>query len=495
MIHRKVQFLVLSGIVAVSVMAGMFLAGGLGLAPSASADPQVKPTPEVPPAYALPNFADLAERADPAVVSITSTTVTDGGSVLPGFEFFFRPQEQEEEPRRQDSGGSGFVISDDGYILTNFHVIEDADRVEVRLPESRREYRAEVIGTDPATDLALLKIDVDESLPVIPLGDSDAIRVGEWVVAIGNPYIWDHTLTVGVISATGRQLPGLGRDTSFDNFIQTDAAINFGNSGGPLLNLRGEAIGINTAISPQGQGIGFAIPINMAKQVMDQLKEHGRVSRGYLGISIQDIAQLPEEEREAFGLQGIQGAFVQSVTQGLPADRAGVQHGDAIVSVDGKPIDSSAELISEITRRSPNQKVALGVLRNGESVTLDARLVDREDASDASVPARAPEGGEDDTEELLGFRVESLTPENMRYYRLEEDVEGVIVTQVDPISRAFDKGMREGQVILEVNRAPVRSLADFRAQLEGTERGDLVSLYVQAGSVSRFVVLRYGEAD
>ena len=498
MIHRKLQFLALSAVVAMSVTAGVFITTGLDLGPRASADPTVPAAQEVPPQYGLPNFADIAERVDPAVVSITSTTMRRAGRGFPGFEFFFRrpdSDEEQERPERQDSGGSGFIISDDGYILTNHHVVEDADRVEVRLPGDRQDYRAEVVGTDPATDLALLKIDARESLPVIPLGDSERIRVGEWVMAIGNPYIWDHTLTVGVVSAKGRQLPGMGRDTSFDNFIQTDAAINFGNSGGPLLNLRGEAIGINTAISPQGQGIGFAIPINMAKQIMDQLKEHGRVSRGYLGISIVDIAQLPAEEREYFGLAEARGAFVQSVTDGLPAERAGVEHGDAIIAVDGKKIDSSAELISEITRRAPNQKVELEVLRDGRPLTLSAQLVDRQNAATASQPApsRPDDGGE--AEELLGFTVESLTPDRARYYRMDPELSGVVVTEVDPISEAFDKGLREGHVILEVNRTPVGSLSEFRGLIDGTERGGLVNFYVRAGSVSRFVVLRYGGAD
>ncbi|MEE9125560.1 MAG: trypsin-like peptidase domain-containing protein, partial [Planctomycetota bacterium] len=285
MAYRRLQFLMLTVLVAASVTAGMFLASGLNLTPSAAAQEAITPSRELPPAYSLPNFADIAERANPAVVSILSTAVVDQGnrggrSMLR--DFFFGPESQEErgddeEGRRQDSGGSGFIISEDGYILTNFHVIEDADRVQVQLENENRWFRAKVVGTDRLTDLALLKIDAGRRLPTIPLGDSNRVRVGEWVVAIGNPLLWDHTVTVGVISAVGRRLPG-NRDSSMDNFLQTDAAINFGNSGGPLLNLYGEAIGINTAISRIGQGIGFTIPINMAKQIVDQLKENGRVA-------------------------------------------------------------------------------------------------------------------------------------------------------------------------------------------------------------------------
>ena len=507
MIHRKLQFLALSAIVAVSVTAGMFLATGLDLTPPAAADQGRADRREIPPAYSLPNFADIAERANPAVVSITATAVVSStgsrGNPFRGpFEFFFRGpngedgQDEDNFGDRRDSGGSGFIISDDGYILTNYHVIEDADRVQVSLADDNRTYNAVIVGADPPTDLALIKIDTGKSLPVIPLGDSDPLRVGEWVVAIGNPLIWDHTLTVGVVSAKERQLPAFGRDTSFDSFIQTDAAINFGNSGGPLLNLYGEAIGINTAIAPDGQGIGFAIPINMAKQIMDQLKEDGRVSRGFLGIAIRDIGQMPPDDREWFGLEDRSGAFVQSVTPGLPAEVAGVKHGDAIVAVDGKPIASSAELIAEITRRSPRDRVKLEVLRDGKSQTLTARLVDRETANGAAVePVSSPEPQRRDAEEVLGFTAEATTPEILRFHDIESDDGGVVVTSVDPLSTAYDKGLREGYLILEVNRTPVNSMADFRRELRKLGAGDLVNFYVRAGTVSSFLVLRLRERD
>jgi serine protease Do len=506
MIQRKLQFLALSAIVAVSVTAGMFLATGLDLTPPAAADQAAPRRHENPPAYSLPNFADIAERANPAVVSITSTAMVQrrGSRRNPlssPFEFFFGPNGEQDPDAddfgdRRDSGGSGFIISDDGYILTNYHVVEDADRVQVSLADDSRDYDATIIGSDPPTDLALIKIDVGKPLPVIPLGDSDRLRVGEWVVAIGNPLIWDHTLTVGVVSAKERQLPAFGRDASFDSFIQTDAAINFGNSGGPLLNLYGEAIGINTAIAPDGQGIGFAVPINMATQIMDQLKEAGRVSRGFLGISILDIGQMPPDDREWFGLEEHSGAFVRSVTPGLPAEVAGVRHGDAIISVDGKQIGSSAELIAEITRRSPQDRVKLEVVRDKESLTLTAKLVDRETANGVSVePARSPEPTSRDAEEVLGFTAEPVTPEVLRYYDLDSDDGGVVVTSVDPMSVAYDKGLREGFLILEVNRAPVDSMADFRRELAKVESGKLVNLYVRAGTVSSFLVLRLGEKD
>jgi serine protease Do len=506
MAYRRLQFLSLTLLVAASVTAGMFLASGLDLTPPASADQSPIETREIPPAYALPDFADIAERANPAVVSIISTSLIERGSGRRSIfhQFFFGPDSEEEpedsegeDRRREDSGGSGFLISEDGYILTNFHVIEDADRVEVRVKDDSQPYRAEVVGEDRLTDLALLKIKAGRRLPTIPLGDSEKVRVGEWVVAIGNPLYWDHTVTVGVVSAKGRRLPSdTGRDASFDDFIQTDAAINFGNSGGPLLNLYGEAIGINTAISRTGQGIGFTIPINMAKQIVDQLKEHGRVARGYLGIEIVDINNLNPEDREYFGLEDRQGAFVNRVTPGLPGAVAGMRKGDAVVEVDGQPIDSSSELISEITSRSPGETARLTVIRSGKEVELTALLVDRETASNGIVePARGEEGDPPETEDLLGFTVAPAEPEVMRYYGLGRDAEGVVVTEVDPLSEAYEKGLREGILILEVNRKPVGTLAEFRSEIRALEEGDLVNFYIQSPTVSRFVTLRIGDAD
>ncbi len=506
MAYRRVQFLMLTVLVAVSVTAGMFLASGLDLTPSAAAQEASALSREVPPAYSLPNFADIAERANPAVVSITSSAVVDprnsGRSLLR--DFFFGPEHREEgegddEGRLQQSGGSGFIISEDGYILTNYHVIEDADRVQVRLENESRQFLAKVVGTDRLTDLALLKIDVGRRLPTIPLGDSNRVRVGEWVVAIGNPLFWDHTVTVGVISAVGRRLPRgdpNGRDPSFDNFLQTDAAINFGNSGGPLLNLYGEAIGINTAISRVGQGIGFTIPINMAKQIVDQLKENGRVARGFLGIEIRDIAAMDADQREFFHLADQHGAFVNNVTRGLPGAVSGMRRGDAVVEVDGKPIDSSQELINEITGRSPGDSARLTIIRDGERLQLTAHLVDREQASaEEVVPARDEEHPEAlDTEDVLGFTVSSIEPQNMRYYELDRNTEGVVVTSSDPFSDAYDKGLREGTVILEVNRKRVRSLNEFRREVRSLDPGDLVNFYVQTGEIKRFVTLRFGEA-
>ncbi|HXI03683.1 MAG TPA: Do family serine endopeptidase [Candidatus Saccharimonadales bacterium] len=454
---------------------------------------------------AVPSFADIVEQVNPAVVNITATEIIrsgqkrdDGGR----FEFFFpNPHGRDQnDPEREDHGGSGFIISEDGYILTNYHVIEDADRVNVQLLGDSREYNAEIVGTDPDTDLALVKITADHPLPVIPLGESDALRVGDWVLAIGNPLAYEHTVTVGVVSAKGRKLWAMNRDSSLDNFIQTDAAINRGNSGGPLLNVHGEAIGINSAISVAGQGISFAIPIDMAKQVVSQLMSSGKVERGYLGVEIHDIAEdLDPEKREVFGLQGEKGAFVERVTEGLPAARAGVKKGDAIVSVEGKPLKSSDDLIRTISALAPGSTVRLGVIRNGEKMTLTAKLADRAELARLSRPTAVPEPApeKEKSDEMvaqnLGFVVHEIGPTLQEQYRLDDDTQGVVIVHVDQTSQAWEKGLKPGDVIVEINKVKITDLDSFDKIVHGAKAGDLLSLYVEGPTASRFVALRVPE--
>jgi len=300
-----------------------------------------------------------------------------------------------------------------------------------------------------------------------------------------------------VVSAKGRKLNGLSRDVSLDNYIQTDAAINRGNSGGPLLNLKGEVVGINSAISVAGQGISFAIPINMAREVMTQLREKGKVSRGYLGITIQDIqTEMRPEDREVFGLEGKHGAFIQSVVPDLPADRAGLKEGDAIVTVDGQPINSSDDLIRTISAKAPGAQVALGVIRDGKDRKLTAQLADRTDNV-----ARASREEPDETPEpttgsdkRLGVTVENITPESRREFHIESQLKGVVVTRVSQVSDAWERGMREGDVIVQVSRHPVATLEEYRAIVEKLKPGDILSLYVMTPGVTtgRFVNLRVG---
>jgi serine protease Do len=336
-----------------------------------------------------------------------------------------------------------------------------------------RTVAAKVVGRDPATDLALVKIEVDQELPWIRLGDSEKIRKGDWAIAIGHPFTFENTLTVGVISAKGRAL-GLSRETqSFENFIQTDAAINFGNSGGPLLNIAGEVVGINTAIRGGGaQGIGFATPINTAKTLLPQLKQ-GKVVRGYLGMTISDVT---EETKEAFNLQEARGALVQSVEPGKPADKAGVQHGDVVVEIDGKQIRNNRELIDYISYLPVGTEVKIAVIRNGKRQTLTAKTAERPD-----------EGADDEEEEeavvepvrdKLGISITNITPELRRLYNLPETLRGVVVTDVKNVSPAGEANINEGDVISEVQGRRVTNVDEFRATVDKIRSGSRVRLYV-----------------
>jgi serine protease Do len=485
-------------IVIASVAFGILISADLGLMRTSKAQTSTIPTAEGPvTAVTIPSFADLATRVMPTVVSVRSTEIVKasdrrrgfGGGVDP-FEFFFpdpsdprrrggQQQPQDDDERRQESGGSGFIISGDGYILTNNHVIESASKVEVHFGADEngnggRTIPATIVGRDPATDIALLKIEVNQELPYIRLGDSERIRKGDWAVAIGNPFAFENTLTVGVISAKGRSL-GLSPETSsFENFIQTDAAINFGNSGGPLLNIAGEVIGINTAIRGGGaQGIGFATPINTAKTLLPQLKK-GKVTRGYLGMNIADIT---EEHREAFNLPEARGALVQSVTEGKPADKAGIRHGDVVIEVNGKPVRNNRELIDTISYLPVGSEVKITLLREGKRQVVTARTEER-----------PPDGADGDEEESsspaepvrdkLGLSVQELSSELRRQYGIPEGVRGVVVTYVKNVSPAGEANISEGDVISEVQGQRIANINDFRTAVNGIKSGQRVRFYV-----------------
>jgi serine protease Do len=522
------QFISLILIAAASVLFGMVLAGGLNLTVPGQA--AVATDEEDRPLHAAAraqlsagrgagstpaSFADIAERVNPAVVSITATETVEprdrGRRQFHGdpFEFFFGPQrrrtpEGQEEPHFEQSGGSGFIISDDGYVLTNYHVVEDASRIRVNLSGDPRPYEAEMVGTDPSTDIALIKIKVASKLPYLDLGDSESIRVGDWVLAVGNPLNYEHTVTVGVVSAKGRRLGGgLGvRDVNFDDFIQTDAAINFGNSGGPLVNIQGEVVGVNTAISSVGQGIGFAVPINIAKGIMDQLRTTGKVSRGYLGIT---LGAITPELQEAWGLENDEGAIVQSVYEGLPASEAGVKRGDIIIAVDGQPVTTTAQVVQLVSSMTPGSILNLKVLRGGEEVVIKAELADRpppDQIARGDSPRGIP-GGEDPNEKMLGISVGDLTPQALSEIELPSDTAGVIVTRVSRISEAYEKGLNRGDVISEVNRVPVESISEYRRELRKVKTGGIVVFYVThppartPGNTpsSRYVTVRMEEPE
>jgi serine protease Do len=426
----------------------------------------------------VPNsFADLAELVSPGVVNI-QTSKTVKGRRVPRFEDFFfggpfqgRGQQLE---RKIPSLGSGFVISKDGYIVTNNHVVEDVDSIRVAFKDGL-ELDAEIIGRDPKTDVALIRVKTDKELFAISLGDSSKVRPGEWVVAIGNPFGLGHTVTAGIVSAKHRII-GQG---SYDDYIQTDAAINPGNSGGPLLNLAGEVIGINTAINPRANTIGFAVPINMAKQILPQLKAKGSVTRGWLGVVIQRITP---ELSEALELGKDSGALVSKVAPEGPADAAGVEHGDVIVEFDGQAIDDWNELPRVVAAAEVGDDVEIVVIRDGVRKTLDVE-VGALDEGLALAAAKEPESGETS----FGLRVQDLTPEIAEQLGLAGE-QGVVVTGIEPGSAADGAGLRRGDLIVEVDRGTVSDTEELRKRL--ADAGQRTLLLVRRGEATIFVPLK-----
>ena len=489
----------LAAVVVAAILFGMVLSGALNITPRVDAD-RPSPAPgNLAQSFAAPDFAALADRVVSSVVSVYSKEVEDPSErrrQMPNdpFHFFFGPRGEEDDsrPRVHESAGSGFFISATGEILTNNHVVEEADQIRVRLADEEGEYRVEVVGTDPATDIALLRVvKPDREFPHLSLGDSAGVRVGEWVMAVGNPLNMEHTVTVGVVSAKGRAL-GLSREsTSFENFIQTDAAINFGNSGGPLVNLRGEVVGINTAINARGQNLGFAIPVDVASRILPQLRESGRVVRGYLGVSIDNIDR---DKAKAFGLDDSNGALVIQVVPDHAADKAGVRHGDVIVSVDGRPVEDTRELIDTVSALPPETKVELGVIRDGKRKTITVTLEERElDGEQVEPEEGSDEGG--DVFERVGITVSELTQRMRQGYRLDDSIEGVVVTRVRPISPAGDEGMLQGDIIAEANGEAITTVSDLSSVIADVESGGYLRLYVFNPRFDnyRFVILQLEE--
>jgi serine protease Do len=478
-----------------AVVFGMILAGGLELTVPSLADPETTAlsATQIASQHAeitsLPSFADLAEAVDPAIVSIQAATIERGAAGRRGmdpFEFFFGPRDRQQQPGppggqggedgedpqdfRSDSGGSGFVISRDGLIVTNYHVVEGASSVRVHLGD--RDYTAEVKGTDPATDIALLKIDAGRELRYLDLGDSDRVRVGDWVMVIGNPLNLDKTVTTGVVSAKGRSI-GISNDASFENFIQTDAAINFGNSGGPLINMRGEVVGIATAINWGAENIGFAVPVNTLRQILPQLRDKGKVSRGYLGIQIRN---LDYQQAQAWGLENTHGALVQSVDEDTPAGRAGVQHGDVILSVDGRKIETTRDLINYVSNKGPESTVTLELWRDGKRIERQVRLGERPgQQQQASNDEPQGEGGID----WLGIQYQDLSSNLRSVHGIPSDVRGVLVTNVAPTSPLYDQFVRRGHILTEVNGQKIENVEDFERIVKGAKSGSYLRFYVQ----------------
>jgi len=428
-------------------------------------------------------FSQLAQQAKPGVVNIqTVKTIKGGGRVFrhffgspfgnqPGLEDFFGGGPRN---RTESSLGSGFIIDKTGYIVTNNHVIKDADKIKVILHDDQ-EYDARIIGADPVTDLALIKID-GKGLQPLKFGSSKNAQVGSWVVAIGSPFGLEQTVTAGIVSAKGRII-GSG---PYDDFIQTDASINPGNSGGPLLNMDGEVVGINTAIIKSGQGIGFAIPSDLATSVIAQLKDSKRVSRGWLGVSIQDVS---EEMSEYYNLDPDEGVYVAKAYEGNPAHEAGIRQGDVIISVEGVKISSSRDLTMTIANLRMGSKVNVGVIRQGKNKTFTVKLGERPDDL----------GGSRFGEELnsfddLGFMFESLNKDLAEQLGYPPSIKGLVVTRIDPGSQAAMSGVRTGDLLVEINHEKIKNLSDYTRTMRKIEKGQTAHMLFRRGNSQIFVV-------
>ncbi|HSO67929.1 MAG TPA: DegQ family serine endoprotease [Desulfatirhabdiaceae bacterium] len=469
--------LILTGIV-IGIGTGMTLASNTGellesVSSGVSAGSQMIPA----------NFSDLADQVRAGVVNIqVSKKVSNAefphfrgkpfGDRNP-FGDFFGPFGGNRPDRKQQGVGSGFIISADGYILTNNHVVEDADQIRVKLSDGK-EMDGRIIGRDPKTDLAIVKIDGATDLHPLKLGDSDTLKVGNWVVAVGSPFGLEQTVTSGIISAKGRVI-GSG---PYDNFIQTDASINPGNSGGPLINMQAEVVGINTAIVASGQGIGFAIPINMAKEIAPQLQKKGHVTRGLLGVNIQDVT--PEMARY-FGLKEARGALVAMVVADGPAEKAGILQGDVIVTFNGQPVVESRDLSRIVASTPVGETVTVQVMRDGKAFALQAKV--------GEMDSDSPTGDSgDSSHKSLGMSVQNLTPQIAGELGLKKNV-GVVVTDVEPGSAAAEAMIRKGDVIREVNRKPVMNATDFAEKIKTAKDDESLLLLIERKQNTLFVTI------
>jgi serine protease Do len=445
-----------------------------------------------PPSFLSPQlFVELTRRVKPGVVNISTKKVVKGGGRV--FRQFSPPSRERdlfrdffgeeffdrffgEIPQRdfvQRSLGSGFIIDKDGYIITNNHVIEGASEIRVRL-STEKEYDAEIVGRDPKTDLALIKIKSRNDLPAVELGDSDKVEIGEWVMAIGNPFGLSHTVTVGIVSAKGRVI-GSG---PYDDFIQTDASINPGNSGGPLFNIQGEVVGINTAIVATGQGIGFAIPVNVAREIIPQLKKQGKVTRGGIGVYVQ---KMTPELAKSFGLEKGEGALVADVIAGAAAEKGGIRRGDVIIRFDGKEIHEMNELPRVVAATPVGKEVEVEILREGKPMKLKLKVGELKE--EAAAPA------EEKASVDLGMSVQEITPEMARQLRLKE-TGGVIVSQVESGSPADEAGLQRGDIIQEINGQSIRRLGDYQAAMGKVKKDEVVRLLVKRGERNIYLAFR-----
>jgi len=434
------------------------------------------------------NFTDLAQKAKPGVVNIRTVKIVKGGGRVfrhffgkpfgdnDPFKDFFGPDMRQDPQRefKQRSLGSGFIIDRKGYIVTNNHVVENADQIKVKLT-NEKEFDAKIVGRDPKTDLALIKIAASSDLVPLKIGDSDALKVGTWVVAIGSPFGLEQTVTAGIVSAKGRII-GSG---PYDDFIQTDASINPGNSGGPLLNMKGEVVGINTAIIASGQGIGFAIPINLADGIIAQLKTSGEVTRGWLGVGIQD---LTPELAEYYKVKDKKGVLVTHVFKGDPADKGGIKVKDIIIKVDGKLVPTARELSGTIAGIAVGKKIAILLIRDGKEKTVYIKVAKRKD--DESLVSKETESSNG-----LGLMASELTPEIAKQLGFDQNEMGVMITGVKPGSKGELAGVRQGDLIKEINRKPVSTLNDYQKKMQKIKKGETIHLLIKRSRIG-FIVIK-----
>ncbi|HEY2032097.1 MAG TPA: DegQ family serine endoprotease [Rhizomicrobium sp.] len=500
-----------------SAIAGAMVVGGLGaFAVAQPGKPQQQHAMQKPqpPALAVAphpttprmiengapfSFADLVERVSPAVVTITveeqvkQQTALDPDQIPEPFRDFFNQfggqgGRQFRAPQKAIAMGSGFVINKDGYIVTNNHVVADGKKITVKFPDGR-EFNAKLIGTDAATDVALLKVKSDKPLPSVEFGDDRQVRVGDWVIAVGNPFGLSNTVTAGIVSSIGRDV-GNG---PYTDFIQIDAPINRGNSGGPTFNIQGRVIGMNSMIfSPSGGsvGIGFAIPASTIHDVVAQLQAHGRVARGYLGVEIQSITP---EMAASLGSKAMKGAIVASVSPGGPAAQAGMVAGDIVLAVNGKPVEDSRDLTRRVASLPAGENAAFTVVRNGTTKTLTAKIGAKKDTQVASNNPR-PDNHPPATAEAMGLGLAAVTPETRRAFGLNGNVNGVVVTKVDPNSDAADKGLEPGDVLVSIANHPVHSPQDVKASIAAAQAAhrDTVLVLITGQSGQRFVAIKLG---
>ncbi|MFO1518362.1 MAG: DegQ family serine endoprotease [bacterium] len=466
-----------------SSLLGIFFAGKLELPkPSQAVDGPLAssaPLSSKTTVSGLPNLVDMVKHVKPAVVNISTTHVVRMRPVMRSyrdpFDDFYGRNFGAPQEYSQNSLGSGVIINRDGTILTNNHVVQNADEIVVKLSDGRK-FSAKVVGNDPKTDIAVIKVAGGAGdFPTAPLGDSDRLDVGEWVLAVGNPFGLGQTVTAGIVSAKGRVI-GAG---PYDDFIQTDASINPGNSGGPLFNLNGEVVGINTAIIASGQGIGFAIPINITKNLVPQLISNGRVSRGYLGVGIQDVTS---DLAKSFGLSSENGALIANVYPGGPAEKAGIQAGDVVLAFNGKTLQNPHDLPLWISQTPVGSNVSLDVVRKGERKTYTVEVGELEKAEQQIAQAQR-------VSSELGLIVRDLTPEEAKELSFQGR-KGVLVVRVFPGSQAEYVGLRTGDLILEMNNAPMNNTGEYNAVISKVRPGEIVRVFVKRGGMTSFFAFR-----